>query len=139
MNKPREYTLDEIKDKIALHVHRTARYWMKSDLKRPEFVECVTELASEEGITYEEAEVLWRLKGFGHTIGAMLDGCCVDIPGFLLIPNPHPDDKAYDKGEGENWWPAPKIKNDVGGEFRLFENRVRAIREKEKPSTSTLT
>lgn len=28
----------------------------------------------------------------------------MDFPGFDLIPTPHPDDKAYLKASGENWF-----------------------------------
>lgn len=64
-------------------------------------------------------------------MSAMLDGCCVGIPGMLLVPNAAEGDMEYHQTEGESWWPyPPHIKNDVGGDLRYFANRVKRIKEK---------
>ena len=53
-----------------------------------------------------------KLEVFMHSTFAMLDGCSFGLPGFLLIPNPHPDDKEFHIKRGENYFPS---KEDISG------------------------
>ena len=46
---------------------------------------------------------------------AMIDGASPTLPGFLLIPDPHPDDKAYRRDRGENWYPEAAEGIDIAG------------------------
>lgn len=45
------------------------------------------------------------LTGLLHSILVMVDGCSDRMPAFRILAEPHPDDEAFCKGEGENWWP----------------------------------
>lgn len=54
-----------------------------------------------------------KLEGLAHSILNTLDGCSM-LPGFAVIPNPHPDDKQYYIENGEDWYPD---NIDIGGEL----------------------
>lgn len=54
-----------------------------------------------------------KLEGLAHSILNTLDGCSM-LPGFAIIPNPHPDDKQYYIENGEDWYPD---NIDIGGEL----------------------
>jgi hypothetical protein len=45
-----------------------------------------------------------RCDGVAFSILTMLDGSSSNLPGFALRPTPHPDDKAFNIAEGENWF-----------------------------------
>lgn len=55
-----------------------------------------------------------KLEGLAHSILAMLDGCSMGLPGFAVIPNPHPDDKRYYIENEEDWYPDNV---DIGGDL----------------------
>ena len=46
-----------------------------------------------------------RLEGAMFSVLAVLDGEQPSLPGFQVIPNPHPDDKKFHEKEGEDWYP----------------------------------
>lgn len=48
-----------------------------------------------------------KLEGLAFSICVMLDGGSA-LPGFRVIPSPHPDDRKFHQDEGSNWYP-----NDV--------------------------
>jgi hypothetical protein len=48
----------------------------------------------------------YRIVGTVFSLLTMLDGGQMGICGFKVIPDPHPDDKEYLRGEGENWYPS---------------------------------
>ena len=92
--KPREFTTEEIRAKVIDHIRNMVNYWGSLPSK--------TEIE--------------RLEGLAFSILVMLDGNTTDIPGFMLIPNPHESDKEYLISCGENYYPYSKPhKNDVGG------------------------
>lgn len=55
-----------------------------------------------------------KLEGLAFSILVILDGGAGLIPGFKVTPNPHPDDEAYHRKEGTNWWPTDV---DIAGEL----------------------
>ena len=69
----REYTLDEVRENLLHHVISCIRYWH----------------------TLPGKNVRERLYGLAFSILVALDGEAGDLPGFLVIANPHPDDKGY--------------------------------------------
>jgi hypothetical protein len=81
---PRAYTEAEVIDMLVSHVSEVADYWATTDLKRPEF-----------GITTPEEDIRHRCRGVAFTVLSTLDGASLGLPGFDLIPTPHPSDKAY--------------------------------------------
>lgn len=90
---PREMTVEEVQKAFLGHIWAMIYYWN----------------AETRAATTQD-----KLEGLAHSILAMLDGCCLDVPGFAVIPNPHPDDKAYSIEQGENWFPD---NIDIGGDL----------------------
>lgn len=84
MSAPREYTLEEVRDKMLKHFHDIARYWATIP----------------NGGTMEE-----RCDGAVFSVLAALDGGGMVIPAMIVVPHPHPDDKAYHQANGDNWFP----------------------------------
>lgn len=90
----REYTEDEIREKFLKHVHGIIRYWL-NESRTPDTKE--------------------KMEGAVFSILVLLDGGSCGSPGFKVIANPHPDDKEYLIGEGENYYPDPKDEVDIAG------------------------
>ena len=68
-----------------------------------------------------------KLSGLAHSILAMIDGCYGGIPGFILIPDPHEDDKQYCIEHGENYYPQMSdinFENDIGGSLHSMLYRL---------------
>jgi hypothetical protein len=93
--EPQPYNVTEIRNQFLTHVREVARYWAELDLMRPDVAQAVS----------RDGEALYRTRGTAFSILAALDGCCTGLPGFLLVPYPHPDDKAYCILKGERWYP----------------------------------
>jgi hypothetical protein len=109
--QPHELTTDEIRDRVAHHVDTMIRYWARLPAGRN---------------PGDKGDVEWRLEGLTHSIFAMLDGCTIDIPGFIVAPLPSKDDRAFHEENGENWWPcndADSIAADIGGSLRYWRSR----------------
>jgi len=79
----REHTDQEITDSFMRQLVAYINYWAEID-NRP---------ARE------------KLEGLTHSILCILDGCSAALPGFIVAPVTHPDDKKYHQDEGENWYP----------------------------------
>jgi hypothetical protein len=86
MTEPRELTTEECTDRLIAHLQALVRTWRDA-----------------------EGSVESRLNGLVFSILSMIDGSCIDVPGWRLAPDPHPDAKTYDVEQGLNWWP----QNDV--------------------------
>ncbi len=56
-----------------------------------------------------------KLETLAHSILALLDGCDSEMPGFLVIPNPHPDDEDFKKARGENYFKCASTEEDIAG------------------------
>ena len=100
----REYTTEEIREQFLDHIRVMVNYW--------------------DGIPKETTKE--KLSGLAFSILVALDGCAGDLPGFILAPLPHPDDKQFNIDEEENYYPEnheieDKIKGDIsGGLHELF-------------------
>lgn len=91
----REYTVDEIRDQFLDHVRSLIKYW---------------EIDSRAISTRD------KLDGLAFSILSALDGSSANLPGFIVAPNPHPDDMDYHKSQDVNWYPqAPEVPGDIGG------------------------
>lgn len=88
MTEPRAYTPDELRDQLLEQAVGMARYWARL----PE-----TNRATGAKMTVQD-----RCEGVVFSILAMLDGSSA-LPGVDLVFQPHPDDKEYLRGNGENW------------------------------------
>ena len=92
----REYTEDEVRDMFMGHIRMLINYWDK-ETRKP---------------TRREA-----LEGFAHSFLVLLDGGSA-LPGFIVAPRPHADDKKFHQENGENWFPEnheSNVKCDIGG------------------------
>ena len=98
-NTPREYTPEEVRDMLIKRIHTIVDYWA-NDSRTPGTKE--------------------KIEGAAFTILSLLDGCHLELPGFTVSPNPHPEDKQYHIERGENWFPE-NVSLGVLHEF--FHNR----------------
>lgn len=108
MTEPREWTDDEVREKFLAHVRTLISYW-----------------AGEGGSNVDPASSRRdALEGLAHSIMCIVDGNTLALPAFVLAPAPHPDDEAFMRSEGENWYPsASGTPHDIGGSLRygVFE------------------
>lgn len=92
-----QYTEDEVREMFIHHVRDLIRYWA-----HPERAQSIPD----------------RLSGLAFSILSTLDGSSCELPGFIVAPCPHPDDKAYHQNEGTDWFPEnddSKIECDIAG------------------------
>ena len=95
-HKHLEYTTDEIREKVLTHIKKMSVYW-ESQKNMPS---CE------------------KLDGLVFSILSMLDGCSMDLPGFIVAPDPHPSDKEYHIDNNEKYFPDnqnAKVKGDIAG------------------------
>ena len=98
---PREMTANEVRDAFMGHVRSLIDYW--SDLP--------------DDACKDRDPKSWRVSGVVHSVLALLDGASV-LPGFIVAPSPHPDDRQFHIDEGENWYPENRhadVKADIAG------------------------
>lgn len=91
---PRAMTTQEMREALLEHIRSMVHYWATTDLNRPEFKAELT----------RRGEIRYRMEGLVHSILAMFDGCSVGIPALDITPSPHPDDEAFHRDNGDNWW-----------------------------------
>lgn len=87
----RPFTVEEMRDAFLGTLRAYARYW-----------------GSLVDQTIDE-----RLDGLAFSFLNMLDGTSMSLPAFDLVPHPHPDDEAFLRDEGLNWWTTEPINGDV--------------------------
>ena len=67
-----------------------------------------------------------RIEGALHSWLCIIDGVSAGIHGFDLVAAPHPDDKDYLRGEGEDWSERGTVINgDVYLHDHLYEGTWR--------------
>ena len=86
----RALTVDEVREEFLNHARSVARYWAGLDGSN----------------VPEEYTPIQRTMGSVFTLLAAIDGCSMGLPGFELIPNPHPDDMQYAISEHEDYFPS---------------------------------
>lgn len=100
---PREYTTDEVRKQFLELVWTYIGYWGRLPGKTPRE----------------------RLEGLAFSMLVILDGGSA-LPGFIVVPCPHPDDKEFHKDEDENWFPenyeSPVNCNIAGSLHELFHS-----------------
>jgi hypothetical protein len=100
----RELTPEEVRERFLRHVNGLVDYWDKV----------------EKDTTKE------KLRGLAFSILGTLDGCSGDIPGFIVVPCPHPDDREWHMERDEDWWPEnnePDVICDIGGSLHELFHR----------------
>jgi hypothetical protein len=56
-----------------------------------------------------------KLTGLAHSILTIIDGA-TSLPGFVLAPSPHPEDRQYYKDQDSDWYPeTPEVPTDISG------------------------
>ncbi|MEQ1949727.1 MAG: hypothetical protein ABL995_21270 [Bryobacteraceae bacterium] len=96
-NRPRQLTVEEVRDQFLTRVWHTIRYWQRLEEPGGD-----------------------RIEGAIFSVLAMLDGSAVDLPGFVIAPAPHFSDKRYCIEQRQNYFSeTPNVECDIGG--RLHE------------------
>lgn len=104
MKKTKELTTDEIRKRFLEHIHEIIDYWQKQP-------------------NTSEAE---KVSGVAFSILVMLDGGSMNLPEFIIAPNPHPDDKKYFIKNGVDYFPEnhkSKINSNIGGYLHELLNK----------------
>lgn len=89
---PLEYTDDEIREKFLSHIKKMCVYW-----------DSMKEMSSTE-----------KLDGLAFCFLTMLDGCTMDLPRFIVAPDPHPADKDSHIDNNERYYPDNNYSNVNG-------------------------
>lgn len=95
---PRAYTTEEVRLQFIQHVRGLIQYWSHNPPP--------VDIAAKEALMTQAELIESRVSGCCHSLLALIDGSCVNMPGFKLIPNIHPDDKQFHIDEGENYYTA---------------------------------
>lgn len=90
----REYTTEEVREKFLRAIAARVDFWDRES----------------RATTSRE-----KLEGLTHSILALLDGCDIELPAFIVAPNPHPDDKEYCIQEELDYFPRGCEDHDIGG------------------------
>lgn len=61
-----------------------------------------------------------RLSGLAFSILNIFDGTSAMMPAFDIVVRPHPDDKAYQQAEGEDYYVDGMVINDDCHLHELF-------------------
>lgn len=93
-SEPRVYTRDEVRAMFLQKLRDYVEYWT--------------------AMCPENLSVRQRVEGAVFSTLVVLDGG-TDLPGFMVSPDPHPDDLDYHRDRGENWW--PEDGEDITGEL----------------------
>lgn len=88
--KPRAKTAEEVRQEFLNHVHSLVIYW-----------------ANLPDRTVEE-----KCDGVAFSILNIFDGTTMGLPAMDLVLAPHPDDKAFNQSEGNNWYEPGMVIND---------------------------
>lgn len=111
-DEPRAYTAEEMRKMFLSHLKTMASYWAHISIRNDE------ERAHVEACG---GEARWRTEGMLFSFLVTLDGG-TNLPAFDLIPSPHPEDEAYHRDQGENWW-APIVINECQLHDELHSDR----------------
>lgn len=95
---PKEKKMEEVREEFLEHVRDMVDYWHDVPNK-----------------TEKE-----KLNGLAFSIMAALDGCSVDIPGFIVAPLPHETAKQYHMDNEEDYYPEnhnSEVNCNISGEL----------------------
>lgn len=85
-----ELTTEEIRTRLLDQIRTYVDYW---------------ETIPDHVLMPMRSVVRSRLEGLAFSILVILDGGAGMMPGFIVAPLPHEDDKAYCQAEGDDWYP----------------------------------
>jgi len=89
MSDARELTTAEVRERFLAKVRTIVDYWADEGTEGP--------LANQ--------SLRQRCEGVAFSILVTLDGEDAELPGFVVAPNPHPDDKIYCREHDLDWYP----------------------------------
>jgi hypothetical protein len=97
---------------------------LSTDEVRTRFLEAVWR--SIDGAARSDRPPREQLQHLAFSLLCALDGSVVGLPGFVVAPRPHPDDRAWSQERGEDWFPQNhrvKVRADIAGELheQFFE------------------
>lgn len=102
MAEPRAFTAEEVRNQFLEHVRGIAQHWALRPDKTPE----------------------QRCKGAMFSMLSLLDGAAMGFPAVMLSLAPHPDDQAYCREQGDNWYePGTLINHETHALHELFFER----------------
>lgn len=91
------------------------REWTDTEMRRF-FCEHVWAMVEWWAVESREPTPRGKLEGLAHSLLSAIDGSAMALPGYVLSPAPHEDDKDYHHRRGENWYPeAPDVECDIAG------------------------
>ena len=83
-------TVEEVRDEFFEAVRGISKYWAELPEKTP----------------------LERCDGTVFSILNIFDGTTMNLPAMNIILSPHPDDKEFNRSEGNNWYESGMVIND---------------------------
>ena len=90
----REYTKEEITEQFISYVRELINRW-----------------DSKKNKTSKE-----KLNGFAFSLLSTIDGTHLELPPFILAPNPHKEDKQFHIDNGKKYYPENRnVKYDISG------------------------
>jgi hypothetical protein len=95
--EPRQYTKEEARDLFLKQVRAYIDYW-ENESRQP--------------------TIRQKLEGLAFSIMVLIDGEAATVPGWILAPSPHPDDREYNISKGENYFADntdAQVLCDIGG------------------------
>lgn len=112
-----ELTKEQVREEFLRTINGIVRHWANTPLI---------------GYPEHEKNIYTRCEGVAFSIMSLLDGCVGGIPGFIVAPCPHPEDKEFALKEAKEgldedeeftepeWYPEnheieDQIKCDIGG------------------------
>lgn len=99
MTEPREMTTEEVQNRFLDHIWTVLEYWLHEQ---------------------RQPDMRGKMQGLAFSILAALDGVSGGLPGFIVAPLPHEDDKEYLRSQGKNWFPEnhtieDSVRADIAG------------------------
>ena len=85
-----EYTTDEVRDNFMEHIRELIHYWSTIELP---------------ATLHDDDLIKRRVSGVVHSLLVTLDGGSAALPGFIVAPCPHEDDRQYHIDEDEDYYP----------------------------------
>ncbi len=106
----RQMTDNECRDALLKHIWDLTQYWGSTN----------------EAVIAQPKTTKERLEGLAFSILSVLDGCAMPVPGFVVAPSPHKDDKEYRRNKCEDWWPDSTglEPHDIGGSLHEHYHNV---------------
>jgi len=104
---PREFTKEEVREKFLREVNALVDYW-QNESRFPGIRE--------------------KLQGLAFSIMSTIDGSSMNLPAFILAPQPAEEDKGFFIENGQDYFPennATNVNCDIAGELHELLSKYR--------------